>query len=256
MACATTTSRATNEPRPAPSGLVEVVVPPLRVVSSASAEASAAAAASDMAAHLEEALVLHGRATLALSGGTSPLGLYGKLAAASLDWPRVEIFQVDERWVSATSPHRNLASIVQVLGPTGAFIRGFSVNEAADAAGRDVLRRRDDAMVGRALFPGIAFDVVHLGLGSDGHTASWPSGRAGEHLRETHESVVMVNGFNGHDRTTLTPRVVNRAEHVVWFVHGISKEPMLRRLVAGDESIPAGWVRSGTATVFTDLMLT
>ena len=225
-------------------------------MTSASVDASAAAAAADIATHLGEALVLHGRATLALSGGTSPLGLYAELAAPGLDWPRVEIFQVDERWVPTTSPDRNLVSIARVLGPTGAFIRGFSVHEAADSAQREALRRSDEAMVGRAILAGVAFDVVHLGLRSDGHTASWPPGQAGEGLRETHEAVELVNSFNGPDRTTLTPRVVNQAQDVLWFVHGVSKEPMLERLVARDETIPAGWVRPDTATVFTDLALT
>lgn len=229
------------------------MAPTLDVVTAPDYTASARAGAAHIGLHLREALVLHGRATIALSGGTSPIALYSELAALSLDWARVQIFQVDERWVSATSPDRNLAAIITILGPTGAVVNGFSVAAEADEHQREVLRRRDEAMVGRALFPGISFDVVYLGLGPDGHTASWPPGPAGEGLVDTHKAVSVVTGFQGHDRSTLTPRVINRAHHVVWFVQGASKSPMLQRLVAGDASIPAGWVRPDNATVFTDL---
>ncbi len=83
-------------------------------------------------------------------------------------------------------------------------------------------------------------DVVHLGLGADGHTASWPPGDA---VVDSVADVALVGAFNGHRRMTLTPRVVNAADHVVWLVTGTDKAATLRRVLAADPSLPASRVR-------------
>jgi len=91
------------------------------------------------------------------------------------------------------------------------------------------------------------FDVVHLGLGSDGHTASWPPGHPVRHARGP---LAIVRDFNGHDRLTLTPPVVNAARDILWFVPGAGKEPVIRQLLDANPRIPASVVRQQSAEIF------
>ena len=96
-------------------------------------------------------------------------------------------------------------------------------------------------------------DVVHLGLGDDGHTASLvpddPS------LDVVDSTVAITRDYRGHRRMTLTYPALHRARRIVWFAAGESKRPMLARLVAGDPTIPAGRVASDRAVLITDVRL-
>jgi 6-phosphogluconolactonase/glucosamine-6-phosphate isomerase/deaminase len=130
--------------------------------------ADAAAAATDaaewLAGQLRNAVRRRGAASLALSGGSTPGVMLTVLASLDVPWRKVGVWQVDERVAPDGDPARNARLLAQLDG-TGARVRAMSVTarDLAAAARRYAAQLPD------------RFDVVHLGLGDDGHTASWPS---------------------------------------------------------------------------------
>jgi 6-phosphogluconolactonase len=98
--------------------------------------------------------------------------------------------------------------------------------------------------------PDGVLDLVHLGLGDDGHTASWPPEDPVVEVKDA--DVAVVGAFNGYRRMTLTPPAVNRAGSILWLVDGKAKAPALARLLDGDPAIPASRVRrEGTVILAT-----
>lgn len=209
----------------------------------ATPEASAERAADQIAEFLRSAIAERGGATLAASGGRSPLPLLAALATRALDWAAVEVHQVDERVVEPGHADRNAAMIRAVLvEPTGAQDCCWSFD---DRQGPDALGVRAAVLssaLQRSLGAPPVFDVVHLGLGADGHTASWPPG---DPVTEVDDQwVALVGPFNGRHRFTLTVPAVNAARAVVWFVPGLDKAAVVDRLVAGDQTMPASRVQA------------
>jgi 6-phosphogluconolactonase len=211
--------------------------------------AVAARAADLVAGRLVEAVDARGRATLAVSGGTTPAAFLAQLAQRKLPWEAVHVFQVDERVAPPDGPDRNLTGLRRALLdrvpiPPG-NLHPMPVNDpdlgAAAAAYGDEIR----AVTG----PEGHFDVVHLGLGDDGHAASWPPG---DRVVDATDGVAVVGPFNGHLRMTLTPPAVNRAGWVVWLITGAAKAPVLARLLAGDPALPAARVRRHDVTLLAD----
>jgi 6-phosphogluconolactonase len=210
--------------------------------------ALASRAADLVAARLAEAADARGRATLAVSGGSTPAAFLAELARRSLPWEHVHVFQVDER-VAPPGPDRNLTGLQEALLDRVAIPAGnvhpMPVDEpdltAAAAAYEEVIR----AVTGT----GGELDVVHLGVGDDGHTASWPPG---DPVVDAPDDVAVVGPFNGRLRMTLTPPAVNRAGWIMWLISGVAKAAVLRRLLAGDPALPASRVRRHEVTLLAD----
>jgi 6-phosphogluconolactonase len=199
-----------------------------------------AAAAARIVAALQETLAGRGTATLALSGGGTPGPMFADLARAPLSWADVDVLQVDERVAPPGSPDRNLTAIEAALGrPLPTRLHPLPV----DDADLEVAAARASAeLVALAGDPPV-LDVVHLGVGDDGHTASLVPGRDlavadGPDV----PAVAVVRGFRGHDRLTLTLPVLVRARIVVWLVAGADKARVVAGLRAGDPGTPAGRV--------------
>jgi 6-phosphogluconolactonase len=179
----------------------------------------------------------------AMSGGRSPwamLAILGDLE--EMPWDRTELFQVDERIASPGSEDRNLTHMVLGLSMDHqSTLRPMPVTQRdLDAAAREY----ESSLPER-------FDVVHLGLGPDGHTASLvPDDPV---LAVTDRRVAITGGaYQGHPRMTLTYPALDAARRVVWLVTGADKREPLAKLLAGDESIPAGRVHNDAMIVIAD----
>ena len=211
--------------------------------------ASLAARAADLvAARLELAVGARRWATLAVSGGSTPAAFLEALADRKLSWEHVHLFQVDER-VAPPGAERNLTGLREALldrAPIPASnVHPMPVDEpdlAAAAADYSDQIRKITGPKGR-------FDVVHLGLGDDGHTASWPPD---DPVVDTKDDIAVTVPFNGRVRMTLTPWPVNRANRIVWLIAGASKAPVVARLLAGDPAIPASRIRRHGVALLAD----
>ena len=203
------------------------------------AAAVAAAAAAVIQAEVWAAVAARGRCVLAVSGGRTPWLMLRVLARRDLPWASLELVQVDERLAPAGDPDRNLTHLRESLADSPlaqAQIHAMPV-EATDplaAAASYAARLRDLAGVPPVL------DLVHLGLGSDGHTASLIPGDPV--LGVIDADVALTAPYQGRRRMTLTYPILNRARRILWVVTGAEKAPMLARLQAGDTGIPAGRV--------------
>jgi 6-phosphogluconolactonase len=222
----------------------------VRVDVLATPELAAQRAAQHLADALRAALRDRGRACLALSGGNSPVPMFRELARQELDWSAVHVFQVDERVAPRGDPDRNLTTIEAELvhaGPLRAgCVHAMPVEGADLAAAADAYAR----LLGEFAGAPVTLDAVHLGLGSDGHTASlFP----GDPVLAVSDRAVAVTGLHaGFRRLTLTYPVLDAARLVVWFAVGAGKQAMVKRLAAGDSGIPAGRVAAGRAVLVTD----
>ena len=214
------------------------------------AEEAARRAALYVADGLREAIAQRGRASVALSGGASPRMMFAELAQLTLDWSAVQIFQVDERVAPLGDPQRNLNSVETLLvtrGPVArAHLHAMAVENAdlAAAAGN-----YEDELRVHAGFS-VTLDVVHLGLGADGHTASLFPGDAG--LRVHDRAVTVTAEHSGYRRLSLTLPALDRARRIVWLATGAAKAAVVGRLIEGSWSAPAGQVARDRAIVVTD----
>ena len=211
------------------------------------ATGAAHAAAAHIGAALRTALAARDRASLAVSGGTSPWVMLAELGMDDLDWSRVDILQVDERMAPGGDDLRNLTHLRRSLAGTRAMAARLHPmpcdGDDADAAAAAYVP------VIEAL--GGPIDVVHLGLGEDGHTASLAPGDPVLDVTDVPVAAT-AHPFNGTRRVTLTYPAINTAREVVWLLTGAGKVPMVARLEAADPEIPAGRVEQTRATLVMD----
>lgn len=206
--------------------------------------------ASTIAADARAAIASRGGYTLAVSGGHTPWIMLRALADEDLPWADVHVFQVDERVAPEGDPDRNLTHLRETL-LQHAPIRPEQVHampvelpdleQAAAAYARTLGRFAGSPPV---------IDLVHLGLGPDGHTASLVPGDPV--LDVSNADVAPTGVYQGRRRMTLTYPVLNRARRVLWVVTGEEKVEMLQRLLDGDQSIAAGRVRRDYALLLAD----
>ena len=214
------------------------------------ADSVARAAAAAIAADTRAAIATRGRFALAVSGGHTPWIMLRALAGEDIPWAGVHVCQVDERVAPDGHTDRNLthlrASLLQHAPLRPEQIHAMPV-ETADlqaAATQYALALREIAGSPPVL------DLIHLGLGPDGHTASLVPGDPV--LDVTDADVAPTGVYQGRRRMTLTYPMLNRARRVLWVVTGSEKVEMLRRLRDGDLSIPAGRVRREQALLLAD----
>jgi 6-phosphogluconolactonase/glucosamine-6-phosphate isomerase/deaminase len=161
------------------------------------------------------------------------------LVHEDLDWDHVVIWQVDERVAPDGHDDRNAGQLWFV--PAETRLMPVSGDDLALAA-----MRYADSLPDR-------FDAVHLGLGGDGHTASWPpSPHPDATVVTAPAAVAMVGNFNGRGRMTLTPPPVNGARSRLILTTGTEKAEMVRRWLDRDPSIPVSHVRRSGTTLFVD----
>lgn len=207
-------------------------------------------AAAYIAAEARSAIAARGRFILAVSGGRTPWQMLRALASEDIPWADVQVVQVDERVAPAGDPDRNLTHIQESLLQNSLVsadqIQAMPVAEPdLDAAARaycSTLQKLSGS-------PPV-LDLVHLGLGPDGHTASLVPGDPVLQIVDT--DVAITGEYQRRRRMTLTYPILNRARGILWLVTGAEKAEPLARLSNSDSSIPAGRVNQERAIVLAD----
>jgi 6-phosphogluconolactonase len=216
----------------------------------ADAESVARKAAALVAAEARTAVASRGSFVMAVSGGRTPWLMLRDLAQEEVPWNAVHVVQVDERVAPAGHPDRNLThlreSLLEYAPLRPEQIHAMPVEshdlEAASAQYAETLQSIS------GLPP--VLDLVHLGLGPDGHTASLVPG---DPVLDINDADVALTGlYQQRRRMTLTFPILNRSRSVLWLVTGSEKGGMLARLRAGDLLIPAGRVRTDHAVILAD----
>ena len=207
-------------------------------------------AAKRIARVAREAVTARGLCALAVSGGTTPWAAFRALCGEEVPWDRVHLFQVDERVALSGDPERNYShlkeSLVDRIPIPCPNVHPMPVEEEDLGAGA----RRYEADLRRIAGTPPVLDLVQLGLGEDGHTASLFPGDAA--LRVVDADVALSGPYKGRRRMTLTFPAIDRAREVLWLVTGAGKRKALGMLLAGDRSIPAGRVRGDRAVLLAD----
>ncbi len=216
----------------------------------ADATAVAAEAAKIIAQVGRGAVAARGRFTMAVSGGHTPWQMLRALAREDLPWPNVYVAQVDERVAPPGDTDRNLTRLRDSLFAHAPLpqenVCAMAVDSPDLAVATEQYALRLQEMAGA---PPV-LDLVHLGLGPDGHTASLVPGDPV--LKVTDADVALTQPYQGRQRMTLTYPALNRARRILWVVTGAEKAGMLRRLRDGDVTIPAGFIRRDQALVLAD----
>jgi len=222
----------------------------MRIQVYSDADAAATAGAKFIAAKAHEAVAARGRFVMAVSGGHVPWQMFRILANELMPWENVHVTQVDERAAPAGDQDRNLTHLRESLlsqvplpsEQAHAMPVEESDLEAAAASYAELLRKIAGS-------PPV-LDLVHLGLGLDGHTASLVPGDPV--LEVTDRDVAVTGVYQKRRRMTLTYPILNRARSILWLVNGPEKAEILQRLTDGDASIPAGRIWKDAAVVFAD----
>jgi 6-phosphogluconolactonase len=207
-------------------------------------------AAATIAAEARAAVASRGRFILAVSGGHTPWIMLRALADAQLPWGAVHVVQVDERVVAPADPDRNLAHLRESLLEHAPLPSDHLHAMPVDAPDLDhAAEQYAQTLQGVAGSPPV-LDLVHLGLGADGHTASLVPRDPVLDIIEA--DVAMTGPYQGRRRMTLTFPIINRSRRTLWLVTGGDKAAALVRLRDGDPSIPASRIRQDRALVLAD----
>lgn len=207
-------------------------------------------AAEFIAERAAEAVRARGVFTLAVSGGRTPWAMLRALAALPLPWAKLQLFQVDERVAPDGDAVRNLTNIQASLLDHAPLPAANLHAMPVTAPDLDTAAQAYAATLQRVAGTPAVLDLVHLGLGADGHTASLVPGDAA--LQVTDADVTLAGPYQGHRRMTLSYPVLDRARCVLWLATGAEKRAMVARLRAGDATIPAGRVRADRAWLLGD----
>jgi 6-phosphogluconolactonase len=207
-------------------------------------------AAAVIAAAARAAASSRGRFIMAVSGGRTPWSMLRVLAVDELPWPQVHVVQVDERVAPAADPERNLAHLRASLLDRAPLPPDNIHAMPVEAADLDRAAEQYAGTLREVAGSPPVLDLVHLGLGPDGHTASLVPGDPV--LDITDADVAATGSYHGRRRMTLTFPTINRSRLVLWLVTGGEKAAALVRLRDGDRSIPASRVRQDRSLVLAD----
>jgi 6-phosphogluconolactonase len=217
-------------------------------------EAVAKRAASIIAEEAWSAITARGTFAMAVSGGHTPWLMLRDLAGKGIPWRAVNIMQVDERVAPHGDPDRNLTHLRESLAANAPLVGEQIFPMPVESADLESAAANYAKTLRRIAGEPPVLDLVHLGLGADGHTASLVPEDPVLHVEDT--DVALSGPYQERRRMTLTYPILNRARKILWVVTGEEKAEMCRRLLAGYRSIPAGRVRRDTALVLADCAAT
>jgi len=216
----------------------------------ADADAVALEAAKLIAEEARDAFAARGKFVMAVSGGKTPWVMLRDLAQQDVPWKDVHVVQVDERIAPQGDPDRNLTHLRESL-LEHAPLRPEQIHAMpVEASDIEAACMRYAVSLEEITGSPPVLDLVHLGLGPDGHTASLVPGDSVLDVKDA--DVALTGIYQGRRRMTLTYPIINRARRVLWLVTGSEKAGMLVRMQAGDVSIPAGRVNRDRDVVLAD----
>ena len=214
------------------------------------AETVAQEAAKEIARIADQAIAERGRFVMAVSGGKTPWEMLRILGTEDVPWEKVHVVQVDERIAPAGDPDRNLTHLREsLLNHTAIDPKNIHAMPVEDENLEAAAVKYIQTLQQISGTP-IVLDLVHLGMGPDGHTASLIPGDPV--LEVTDTAVALTGVYQGRHRMTLTYPTINRARKVIWVITGGTKVEMFRRFQDGDQSIPSGRINKENAMVFAD----
>jgi 6-phosphogluconolactonase len=216
----------------------------------ADADAVARKGAAIIAAQSREAVVARGRFILAVSGGHTPWLMLRALAGEKVPWEQVHVFQVDERVAPAGDADRNLTHLQKSLLTRVPLPAEQLYAMPVEAPDLETAAKTYARILQEIAGSPPVLDLVHLGLGPDGHTASLVPGDPVLDVTDT--DVALTGVYQGRRRMTLTYPIINRSRRILWLVTGNDKAGPLARLRDADPSIPAGRVSQDQALVLAD----
>jgi 6-phosphogluconolactonase len=196
-----------------------------------------------------EAVAARGRFVMAVSGGHTPWLMLRDLANACVPWRSVHIVQVDERVAPEGHADRNLTHLRESLLPYAPIPPDQIYAMPVESSDLQTAAVEYTQVLWRIVGAPAMLDLVHLGLGPDGHTASLVPG---DSVLDVIADVAIAGPYQGRRRMTLTYPILNRARRILWVVTGGGKVGMVDRLLTGDRGIPAGRVRSDRAVLLAD----
>jgi len=217
----------------------------MKIVVAPAPEQAASHAAAWIARRIRTAVRLRGVCRIAVSGGSTPAMMFDDLARMDMPWAAVHVFQVDERVAPDGDPDRNAGQLAAHLTsrvpikPANLHLMPVTVKSLPRAAASYAAALGDAPL-----------DIVHLGLGEDGHTASWPPG---DPVVDAPGAVAICGMFNGRVRMTLTPRAVNAARARLMFVVGAGKAAPFAGWMLHDSALPVEHVKRTGTTVIVDV---
>jgi 6-phosphogluconolactonase len=214
------------------------------------ADAVARKGAEIIAAEVRATVAERGRFIMAVSGGHTPWKMLRALANEKVPWEGVRVVQVDERVAPAEDPDRNLSHLRESLLEHAPLRAEQVLAMPVELPDLDAAAIRYGMTLKEVAGSPAVIDLVHLGLGPDGHTASLVPGDPV--LNVTDSDVALTGVYQGRRRMTLTYPLLNRARRVLWLVTGSDKVDALARLRDGDTSIPGGKIRRDQAVVLAD----
>jgi 6-phosphogluconolactonase len=216
----------------------------------ADAEAVAQQAATILAAEARAAIAERGRFVFAVSGGHTPWVMLRALAGEKISWDKVHLAQVDERVAPSGDPDRNITHLRESLLEHAALPPDQVYAMPVESTDLEAAAKQYAATLAKIAGSPPVLDLIHLGLGPDGHTASLVPGDPVLQVKDA--DVAVTGAYQGRRRITLTYPVLNRARRLLWLVTGSEKAGMLVRLRDGDPSIPGGRVNPERALVLAD----
>lgn len=213
-------------------------------------ELAAHAAAGLIAEDVRAAVARERHFVMAVSGGRTPWIMLRALAWEDAPWQDIDVLQVDERVAPQGHADRNLTHLEASLQVNTRIHPDEIYAMPVDEPDLEAAAAQYAALLSKLAGSPPVLDLIHLGLGPDGHTASLVPGDPV--LNVSDRDVAITQLYQGRRRMTLTYPVINRARRILWLATGSEKSAMLARLYNGDPSIPAGRVRRDHAVIIAD----
>jgi len=210
----------------------------------------ARAAARQLAKLCAHSVARRGRAVIALSGGETPWSMLTALRELDMPWDRLYVAQVDERVAPDGDAQRNLTRLLELLVTSGCLSRDRLLAMPVTERDLDHAALVYQQELERVAGAPATLDVVHLGLGADGHTASLVPGDPV--IEVTEQDVAVSQPYAGHRRMTLTLPALSRARQRLWLVTGAAKSNALRELLDGRGHGPAIRLPREHSSIFVD----